>query len=144
LGGDIVFHGVNIRPGKPVLFTTFGRKYYFGLPGNPISAAVGYQFFIRPLIRALQALPKLPPAIAMLDNPFLKKGRFRQFLKARAYINKSAQLCVEILVGQESFKVRPLLKANAWVVVEEEMTELSPGDLVPVVLMPYCNIEELL
>lgn len=143
LGGDIVFHGVNIRPGKPILFATFGRKYYFGLPGNPISAAVGYQFFIRPLIRTLQELPKQLPTFAMLDNPFLKKGPFRQFLKARAYLNKRAHLCVEILAGQESFKVRPLLKANAWVVVLEEMNELNSGDLVPIILMPYCDIEEM-
>lgn len=143
LGADIVFHGVNIRPGKPILFATFGRNYYFGLPGNPISAAVGYQFFIRPLIRALQELPRLPPVFALLDNPFLKKGSFRQFLKARAYINKQAQLCVTILMGQESFKVRPLLKANAWVIVEEEMNQLNSGDLVPIILMPYCHIEEI-
>lgn len=144
LGGDIIFHGVNIRPGKPILFATFGRKYYFGLPGNPISAAVGYQFFIRPLIRALQELPKLSSTFAMLDNLFLKKGRFRQFLKARAYLNERAHLCVEVLAGQESFKVRPLLNANAWVVVPEDRNELNPGDLVPIILMPYCNIEELL
>ncbi len=143
LGGEIVFHGVNIRPGKPILFASFGKKYYFGLPGNPISAAVGYQFFIRPLIRQLQGLPPCPPVFAKLNNSFLKKGLFRQFLKARAHFNLEGQLCVTILKNQESSRVKPFLQVNAWVIVNEDISELKSGDIVPLVLMPYCSIEDL-
>lgn len=141
LGADILFHGVNIRPGKPILFATLGKKYYFGLPGNPISSAVGYQFFIKPLIYALQGLSKPSPVFAILSNSFYKKGKFRQFLKARAYINKNACICVDILTGQESFKVKPLLQANVWVIAEEESNELKSGSLVQIVLMENSIIE---
>lgn len=45
LGATIHFHRVNIRPGKPVLFATLPNgSFYFGLPGNPISAAIGFTF----------------------------------------------------------------------------------------------------
>lgn len=135
LGANILFHRVNIRPGKPVLFATINKKYYFGLPGNPISTIVGYEFFIKPLIYALQGLPKPFPIFAVLNNSFFKKGNFRQFLKAHAYINKSACLCVEILTGQESFKVKPLLQANAWVIALEECIEMKSGSLVQIILM---------
>lgn len=135
LGADILFHRVNIRPGKPILFATFDDRYYFGLPGNPIASAVGHEFFIKPLMYALQGLPKPFPIFAVLKNSFLKKGNFKQFLKARAYINKSACLCVEILTGQESFKVKPLLQANVWVIALEESIEMKAGSLVEIVLM---------
>lgn len=141
LGATILFHGVNIRPGKPILFATIGEKYYFGLPGNPISSAVGYEFFIKPLIDALQGIPKPSPIFAILHNSFLKKGNFRQFLKARVYINKSACLRVEISAGQESFKVKPLLQANAWVIAPEECIEMKSGSLVEIVFMQNFTAE---
>ena len=62
IGATTHFHRVNIRPGKPVLFATLPNgSYYFGLPGNPISAAIGFTFFVMPLLRALQGLPQPAP-----------------------------------------------------------------------------------
>jgi len=144
LGGKILFHGVYIRPGKPILFAELDKKYYFGLPGNPISTAVGYQFFIYPFIRRLQGLPSDTPILAKLKNAFVKKGFFRQFLKARAYLDPEGQLCVMILNHQESSRVKPFLEANAWVIVKEEVTTLNLGDVVPLVFMPYGQLEDLI
>ena len=65
MGATIHFHRVNIRPGKPVLFAILPNgSFYFGLPGNPISAAIGFTFFVMPLVRALQGLPDAPPLMA--------------------------------------------------------------------------------
>jgi molybdopterin molybdotransferase len=50
----IVFHKVAIRPGKPLLFAVLPNgALYFGLPGNPVSAAVGQRFFVEPVLRRL-------------------------------------------------------------------------------------------
>lgn len=136
LGATIHFHRVNIRPGKPVLFATLpGGSYYFGLPGNPISAAIGFRFFVKPLLRTLQGLQPEMPLMARLANNFRKKGAFRQFLKAELAIDAQATLSARVLAGQESFKIHPMAISNAWVVLEEGQTEWKNGDLVPV--YPY-------
>ena len=61
LGAEVVFHKVAIRPAKPVLFATHGKTLVFGLPGNPVSAAIAFDFFVRPAWRKASGLsPALP------------------------------------------------------------------------------------
>lgn len=135
MGATIHFHRVNIRPGKPVLFATLPNgSFYFGLPGNPISAAIGFTFFVMPLVRALQGLPDAPPLMATLENNFTKKGNFRQFLKASVWLDEAGSLRTNISDGQESFKIRPMVANNAWVVLEEGKTAVNAGERVSIVL----------
>jgi molybdopterin molybdotransferase len=64
------FWGVRLRPGKPTWFGTRAGALVFGLPGNPVSAMVGFQLFVRPALAALQgADPAAPRARATLDVP---------------------------------------------------------------------------
>ncbi|WP_163933555.1 gephyrin-like molybdotransferase Glp [Paraferrimonas sp. SM1919] len=120
LGAIIEYHKVQIRPGKPILYARFENGcHYFGLPGNPISSVVGFRFFVYPLIRTLQGLPVEQPIMAKLAKPFNKKHKFRFFAKGLMSVDSQGQLQAEILPGQESFKIQPLLKANCWVVLDE-------------------------
>lgn len=139
LGADIHFHRVNIRPGKPVLFATMpDGSYYFGLPGNPISAAIGFTFFVMPLIHALQGLTEPSPLMAKLSADFTKRGNFRQYLKSTLSADASGQLIADISNGQESFKISPMAANNAWVILDGEKREYHAGDYVTVV--PYGEI----
>lgn len=140
IGATIHFHRVNIRPGKPVLFATLPNgSYYFGLPGNPISSAIGFTFFVMPLVRALQGIGQPTPLLARLACDFRKKGDFLQFLKARLTVDATGQLIAEIAEGQESFKIRPMAANNAWVVLDGGgRSEWKAGDAVRVV--PYTKI----
>lgn len=52
-GFKVVFHGINLRLGKPLLFATRGRQLAFGLPGNPVSHAVIFRLFLAPLLAAM-------------------------------------------------------------------------------------------
>ncbi|MBI2608961.1 MAG: molybdopterin molybdotransferase MoeA [Deltaproteobacteria bacterium] len=54
LGARIIFHKVSIKPGKPILFSRKADTFIFGLPGNPLSAQVGFYHFIYPLICKMQ------------------------------------------------------------------------------------------
>jgi molybdopterin molybdotransferase len=59
LGGELIFHTVAIRPGKPVLFgTASGSRIVFGLPGNPAAATLGFELFVRLAIRLMSGDPK--------------------------------------------------------------------------------------
>lgn len=135
MGAEIHFHRVNIRPGKPVLFATLPNgSFYFGLPGNPISAAIGFTFFVMPLVRALQGLAPEKPLMATLENTFTKKADFRQFLKSEVWLDNAGTLRARVADGQESFKISPMAASNAWVVLEEDKHKILVGEQVPVVL----------
>ncbi len=76
LGAEIVFHKVSMRPGKPTLFALLGPTLLFGLPGNPVSAAVGFDLFVRGALRVRAGLPPLPaPIDAALLAPVRNRGR---------------------------------------------------------------------
>ncbi|WP_444994063.1 molybdopterin molybdotransferase MoeA [Aliikangiella sp. IMCC44359] len=131
LGGEIIFHKVKIKPGKPILFAKFPNgSFYFGLPGNPISAAIGLRFFVTTLIRNLLGLKQEPPLTAISTSDFTKKPGFRSILKAHVQINSQAQLQVRILEGQESFKIKPLIHANGWAIINESDSHLSVDELI--------------
>ncbi|MGL4766766.1 MAG: molybdopterin molybdotransferase MoeA [Formosimonas sp.] len=136
LGAQIVFHKVAQKPGKPILFARLADgRYFFGLPGNPASCAVGLRFFVQPLLRALQGLPPEPVLTLPLAAAYRKQGALRHFLKAHIDWQNHR---VQILSGQESFKISPLLHANAWVVLSEAQTDCAAGELVQVVGADLC------
>ena len=139
-GARIIFHGVGIKPGKPVLFAVLkDGRYYFGLPGNPVSTAVGLRFFVQPLIRQLLGMPTEAFHYGELRHDFKKKGDLRNFLKARLDSDDHGQTHLTILDGQQSFKLSPMLDMNCWAIVGEGQNDLSKDDSVciaPMELFP--------
>ncbi|MGQ9495474.1 MAG: molybdopterin molybdotransferase MoeA [Thermoanaerobaculaceae bacterium] len=85
LGGEVLFHKVAMQPGKPILAARFGKKILLGLPGNPVSALVGYRLFADPWLRALAGDPQ---AFAdswqpfPVSKPVANQGHRHQFLPA--------------------------------------------------------------
>jgi molybdopterin molybdotransferase len=133
LGAEIVFHKVAIRPGKPLLFARLpSDELFFGLPGNPVSSAVGLRFFVQPALRAMQGLPAETPLRLPLAQPIAKKAGLRFLQKARVTAADDGRLSVQLLPGQESFRIHPLLAANAWAVLPEDGEGFPIGTLVDV------------
>ncbi len=135
LGGRPLFHKVAMRPGKPILAARFGHgPLLLGLPGNPVSTVVGLRFFVAPYLRRLLGQPPERFLRAALAQPVQKPAGLRCFLKARAAAGP-AGTSVQVLPGQGSFQVRPLLEANAWAILPEEPEELAAGaevDVAPI------------
>jgi molybdopterin molybdotransferase len=133
LGAEILFHKVAIRPGKPILFARLPNgALYLGLPGNPVSAAVGLRFFLYPLLCALSATETEAELPAKLESPAEKKPGLRFFQKACLRIDESGQRRVRILDGQESFKVKPMLHMNCWAILDEHLDHAPAGATVKV------------
>lgn len=128
IGAEILFHKVAIRPGKPILFAKLPNNgpLYIGLPGNPVSTAVGLRFFVQPLLRALQGLPPEVPQYAVLKKPYNKgKQSLRFFVRATlTHTNKALQE-INIEENQQSFKVRPFVHTNVWAVIPENIVSLQ-------------------
>lgn len=145
MGAEILFHKAAIRPGKPILFARFpDGTYYFGLPGNPIASAVGLRFFAYPLIRKLRGLAQEKPLNAILQDDFSKESLFRFFQKARCKHDDQGRLVVEILPGQESYRIKPMLAQNCWAVVPEYGMSLKAGSMIDIYpLYPDSNTSDL-
>ena len=140
LGAEILFHKVCIRPGKPILYARFTNgTHYFGLPGNPASAAVGLRFFVIPLLRRLLGMEQEKPITAKLLASHRKKSGLAFFCKAYVSVSDDGQLQAKILDGQESFKISPLLEANGWAILPASADNIEAGDMVQLYpLMPEC------
>ena len=133
LGATTLFHKVRIRPGKPIIAATLPSGALFvGLPGNPASTAVGLRFFVEPVLRAMLGMGPEREVLLPLLAPYAKRVPLRMHLKARIVIDGDARACVEVLGGQESFRIRPLLGANAWAVVPADVDALAAGARVRV------------
>jgi molybdopterin molybdotransferase len=84
LGLEQRFWGVRLRPGKPTWFGTRGGTLAVGLPGNPVSAMVTFQLFVRPALAALQgAPPHTPRASAQLAEAIERNPEREQAIRVR-------------------------------------------------------------
>ena len=133
LGAEIVFHKVKMRPGKPLLFAVLPNgALFFGLPGNPVSSAVGLRFFVEVALRRMLGMAPERPWRLPLAEPLAKKPGFHLFQKAELRLGEDGAVRVGLLRGQESFKTRPLLRARVWAGLPAEAETLSAGALVDV------------
>ena len=133
--GTVAFGKVAMQPGMPQGFGTLGegRVPIFTLPGNPVSAYVSFQLFVRPAIAALQDTGdlRLPVARATLTGPVRSPEGRRSFLRGVLTGGQVAPLS-----GQGSHQIAALGRANALIVVPEETTRLPEGEAVDVLVLP--------
>ncbi len=126
------FKGVAIRPGKPILFAKIKgkQKAIFGLPGNPISSAACFRFFVYPFLQLSLGIKEEKPIHAILKNDFSKKLKFTRFLKSKIYTTKNGKIIVEILKGQESFRIQPFVKSNIWTLFPSGKSKFRKNEIV--------------
>jgi molybdopterin molybdotransferase len=128
LGVEEVFWRVSVKPGKPLAFGVRERTLVFGLPGNPVSALVGFVLFVEPAIRALQGV--LEP-LPRFDRGRLAGARRRnperdELLRARLRRSEGGPV-LEPLSGQESHMIARSAGADALVFVPRGEGELADG-----------------
>ena len=126
------FKSVAIRPGKPILFAKIrGKsKAIFGLPGNPISSAACFRFFVYPYLRNLLGIKEEISFKAILKNEFRKKREFTRFVKSKLNTTKNGKLEVQILKGQESFRIKSFIQSNIWVMLPSGKEKFKKGEIV--------------
>ena len=126
------FKSVAIRPGKPVLFAKIkGKsKVIFGLPGNPVSSAACFRFFVYPYLRNLLGIKEEISFKAILKNEFKKKKDFTRFVKSKLSTTSNGKLEVEILKGQESFRIKSFIQSNIWVMLPSGKEKFKKGETV--------------
>jgi molybdopterin molybdotransferase len=135
--GTITFRKVAMQPGMPQGFGAVGpdQTPILTLPGNPVSAFVSFWLFGRPALDALQGLvpQPVPARRARLASPVRSPQGRRSFL--RGVLNADGAT-VTPLTGQGSHQLGALARANALIVVPEEVASMAAGDVADVISLP--------
>jgi molybdopterin molybdotransferase len=145
--GTVTFRKVAMQPGMPQGFGMIGEDGaggvggvgakrgvpIFTLPGNPVSAYVSFQLFVRPALAALQGSDdlSLPLVRATLTGPARSPSGRRSYL--RGVLDGTR---VTPLSGQQSHQIASLGRANALIIVRERETQLPAGETVDVLILP--------
>lgn len=128
--GGIYFWRVDIRPGKPVLFGNFMNVPVIALPGNPVSAVVTFEVFVKPALAKLSGRVALSRQIrsAQLVEPIESDGR-ESYLRGEVFLQDENYM-VRPLGSQSSADVRSLIRANAFIILPSEVKSLPIGSRV--------------
>jgi len=144
LGGEILFHRLAMKPGKPILVARIGQTWLVGLPGNPVSVLCGWRFFARPLLQTLMgdsAAFSDQPVRATMSTPSSNRGDRTLFVPSIISYN-SGDATVEQLPWKGSHDIVNTTSANAFLRIEAN-TDLKIGDGVDVYpLLPDIYVKQ--
>ena len=125
------FKGAYIRPGKPIMFAKFKKnKVFFGLPGNPISSAACFRFFVLPFLYLSTGVVENKPIKSKIKNQLIKKKNFTRFIKGKLSFSKKGIAEFEVYKGQESFRIKPFTNSNAWGLFPSGKDKFKKGDFI--------------
>jgi len=136
LGLDMKFWKVAMRPGQPLAFGMIGGKPAFGLPGNPVSAMVSFEQFVRPSIRKMGGHAKLYrstiEAIAR-EKVAAREGRI---FFARCLVTRQDGVCYATTTGEQGSGIlMSMARANGLMIVPDTAEGVNPGDKVKVQIL---------
>lgn len=143
-GVQQIFHGVHMKPGKPMWFGTLDRQkpsdpasesvprrtYVFGLPGNPVSSLVCFELFVRPLLLSLQGRPVAEPLSVAMTCDFIVKGDRPVYQPARLFAH-DGQLMAEPITWSSSSDLKATVEANGMIALLPEHGRYAQHSIVP-------------
>jgi molybdopterin molybdotransferase len=133
LGAEFFFTGAQIQPGRPIVFGRVQEKYFFGLPGNPVSTMVTFELFARPVLEALAGMTprKLVFLHAKLKTEIKTKTGLKRFLPGKLS-GEFEQTEVELTSWQGSGDVAGTARADCYVVIPPDREKIAVGEWVAV------------
>jgi molybdopterin molybdotransferase len=143
-GVQQIFHGVHMKPGKPLWFGTLDRQkqsdpangsvprrtYVFGLPGNPVSSLACFELFVRPLLQMLQGRPVAEPLTVNITCDFSVKGDRPVYQPARIFAH-AGHLMAEPIVWSGSSDLKATVEANGMIALLPEHGRYARQSIVP-------------
>src|SRR5438046_2289195 len=148
LGGEIKRWRIARRPGAPVGFGLLGGTPWIGLPGNPVSAMVTFELFVRPAIRRLlgHRLPFRRTVPVCVGEPITLGPKLRHFLRAIVQPQDAAgrggggggggdMLTARLTGPQGSGMLTSMARANALLIVPEDRPRVEAGETLPALLL---------
>jgi len=138
-GGEVLAHGVAIRPGKPTLLAAKGNKAVFGLPGHAASAMVVFYLMVRPLIRLFSGLPTTPglwQQTVITAEQFPSTIGREEYVRVRLHQEPDNALPLARPIYGKSGLLRPLVQADGLLRIARDSEGLDKGSQAEVLLFP--------
>ena len=145
---EILFHGVSVSPGKPLILARVGLHPVIGLPGHPASAMICFEQFVVPLIRRLEGENVVTPFLRPSLQAFLsrnvpsKEGRM-DFVRVRLQVKEGRIIALPI--PAKSGMISGMVRADGYIRINEDCEGRYKGDLVTINLFSHWieeNIEK--
>jgi gephyrin len=134
--GDVHFQRLFMKPGKPLNFMTSGETLVFGLPGNPVSALVGFEVFIKTAIRIITGQPDPAPKTATVRLAEAVSGSDRiEYMRAVVSTDDEGVLWARTTGPQQSARLMSLIGANAFILVAPRDSRYQPGEIVEAIIV---------
>jgi molybdopterin molybdotransferase len=132
LGASMKFWRVRMRPGAPLGFGLLGSTPWIGLPGNPVSAMVTFELFVRPVIRRMLGHTRLfrRPVPVVLEEPVSIGARLTHFLRAIVTTSDDGTATARLTGPQGSGILTSMAHANALLVVPDDRPVVTAGEML--------------
>lgn len=137
--GDIGFWKIAMKPGRPLAFGHLGETLFFGLPGNPVAVMVSFLQFVKPALHYMETgHPYNPLIIKATARCEIRKraGRF-EFQRGIVTCDEGGHLTVTTTGRQGAGILTSMGQANCFILLNEENTGISEGDLVDIQILNY-------
>jgi molybdopterin molybdotransferase len=134
-GAEFLFTGAQIQPGRPVVFGRAQGRYFFGLPGNPLSTMVTFELFARPMLEGLAGMTPHPLRFlhARLKLEIRTKTGLKRFLPG--FLSGEFEHSeVELAGWHGSGDVAAMARSNCYVVIPPDRERIASGEWVAVML----------
>jgi molybdopterin molybdotransferase len=139
--GHVDFWRINMRPGKPVAFGSIGNVPLLGLPGNPVSAAVTFELFGRPVIRKMLGHTRLlrPQVDVVVTDGVNERVMRRHYV--RAWVEwRDGRFVARTTGNQGSHITTSLLHTNALIIVPEGGVQIQAGGSAKAIMLTWPEV----
>ena len=128
--GEVVVHGVAIKPGKPVILAIVDGKPVIGLPGYPVSAYIGFVNFVVPVLERLTgAVPQSREQVwATVTKRLVSSLKHREYVRVKAGLVRDKLVCTPLARGAGA--AMSLVRADGFCVIEQNSEGVEAGSSV--------------
>jgi molybdopterin molybdotransferase len=137
LGGEQKFWKVKMRPGAPLAFGMLKDVPWLGVSGNPVSAMVSFELFVRPVLRKMLGYSTLfRRTVTVIVEEDVKIGaKLMHFLRANVTRNEDGTFSARLTGQQSSGALTSMAKANALLIVPETSPKVAKGSQLPALML---------
>jgi molybdopterin molybdotransferase len=129
--GELEFWRIAVKPGKPLAFGSLEGIPFFGLPGNPVSALVTFEVFVRPVLRRMGGFSRLgrPVVDAVLEETVPHAGGRQEFVRA-TLVWERGRYRARPTGAQDSHRLSGAALAQALLVVPADREDVAAGEVL--------------
>ena len=139
--GEVIIHGVAVKPGKPVILALVGDKPVIGLPGYPLATFFNFNTFARPIMELFTGIPRANRAKirATLAKRLVTSLKFREYVQVN--IGLVGEKLIAAPLSRGAGVISSLVRADGYLIIDQELEGLEAGTSVEVNL--YRDLYEI-